>query len=327
MTGVCTEETKEPDGPDRCLGRTAKTAAVRFQGVVRRYGHHLALDHLDLEVGRGETLALLGPNGAGKSTTISLLLGLLRPDAGSVEVLGMSPHQAMAQGLMGAMLQQGSGNGLPPGVRVGAVLDLVHRLYPNAPPLEVTIERSEIGPFLGRQTNRLSGGEAQRVRFAVAIVGGPELLFVDEPTAAMDVEARRAFWRVIGKLGEEGHTIVFATHHLDETDHADRVVVINRGRVVADGPGATLKAATATRRLQFVVERPDEHLLDTLEGVTDVKVRGTGVTLDSLEADATVRDLVRKGVEFCDLEVTGVRLEEAFMALTGGDVGPREGAR
>ena len=327
MTRVGTDETKEPDGSDRCLGRTVKTPAVRFQGVVRRYGQHLALDHLDLEVGRGETLALLGPNGAGKSTTISLLLGLLRPDAGSVEVLGMTPHQAMAQGLMGAMLQQTSGNGLPPGVRVGAVLDLVRRLYPNAPPLEVTIDRSGIGPFLGRQTNRLSGGEAQRVRFAIAIVGGPELLFVDEPTAAMDVEARRAFWRVIGKLGQDGHTIVFATHHLDETDYADRVVVINRGRVVADGPGATLKAATTSRRLQFVVERPDEQLLDTLEGVTDVKVRGTGVTLDSLEADATVRDLVRKGVEFCDLEVTGVRLEEAFMALTGGDVGPREGAR
>ncbi len=326
MARVGTDEGKVSDGADGSPGGTAAAPAVHFQNVVRRYGQHVALDHLDLEVGRGETLALLGPNGAGKSTTISLLLGLLRPDAGSVEVLGMTPHQAMAQGLMGAMLQQASGNGLPPGVRVGAVLDLVRRLYRNAPPLQVTIDRSGIGPFLGRQTNRLSGGEAQRVRFAIAIVGGPELVFVDEPTAAMDVEARRAFWRVIGKLGQEGHTIVFATHHLDETDYADRVVVINRGRVVADGPGATLKAATASRRLQFVVERPDEHLLDTLEGVTDVTVRGTGVTLDSLEADATVRDLVRKGVAFCDLEVTGVRLEEAFMALTGGDVGPREDA-
>jgi ABC-2 type transport system ATP-binding protein len=121
---------------------------------------------------------------------------------------------------------------------------------------------------------------------------------------------------MIRTLSGEGHTIVFATHHLDETDHADRVVVINRGRVVADGPGATLKAAVATRRLRFVTEDVDLLVLDRLVGVTDVEVRGSGVALDSLDADATVRDLVRKGVSFCNLEVTGARLEEAFMALT-----------
>ena len=294
--------------------------ALRFDGVVRRYGTHVALDHLDLTIRRGEMVALLGPNGAGKSTTISLILGLLRPNAGTIEVLGTTPHQAMARGLVGAMLQQGSGNGLPHGVRVGSALDMVRRLYADPAPLDVIVERTGIGPLLGRQAHRLSGGQAQRVRFALAVAGDPELVFLDEPTAAMDVEARRSFWQGVRQLGREGHTIVFATHHLDEVDHADRVVVINHGRVVADGPGATLKAAVSTRLLRFVVDHPDEEVLDGLEGVTDVEISGTGVALNSLDADATVRDLVGRGVEFRDLEVTGARIEEAFMALTSGTV-------
>jgi len=300
--------------------------ALRFDGVVRRYGKHVALDHLDLDVAQGETVALLGPNGAGKSTTISLLLGLLRPHAGTVEVLGTSPREAVAQGRVGAMLQTGSGSGLPSGVRVASALQLVRRLYRNPAPFDLTVERAGIGALLGRPTQRLSGGQAQQVRFAVAIAGDPELVFLDEPTAAMDVESRRSFWRMMRQFGEEGRTIVFATHHLQEADQvADRVVVINRGRVVANGPGATLKAAVATRLVRFVAQHPDEQALDGLEGVTDVAVRGTGVTLNSLDADATIRALVHSHVAFSDLEVTGAGLEEAFVALTECDPAPRGG--
>lgn len=309
-------------GQSRCSERPP---ALRFDNVVHRYDQHVAVDHLQLEVARGETVALLGPNGAGKSTTISLVLGLLRPASGSVEVLDTTPQTAMARGLVGAMLQQGSGNGLPHGVRVSAALALVRGLYRNPAPAELTVERAGIGPLLGRQSHRLSGGEAQRVRFAIAIAGNPELVFLDEPTAAMDVGARQEFWQVVRRLGSEGHTIVFATHHFDEVDYADRVVVINHGRVVADGPGAALKAAVSTRLLRFVLDRPVESLLNSLEGVTDVQVRGTGVALNSLDADATVRDLVRKGVEFRDLEVAAARLEEAFIALTGGNGGRESG--
>ncbi len=299
--------------------------ALRFNGVVRRYGKHVALDHLDLQVAQGETVALLGPNGAGKSTTISLLLGLLRPHAGFVEVLGTSARQAVAQGRVGAMLQTGSGSGLPPGVRVSSALQLVRRLYPHPAPFDLTVERAGIADLLGRQTHRLSGGQAQRVRFAVAIAGDPELVFLDEPTAAMDVDSRRSFWRMMRQFGAEGRTIVFATHHLEEADViADRVVVINHGRVVANGPGATLKAAVATRQVRFVTDGPDEMLLDHLEGVTDVVVRGVGVTLNSLDADATVKALVHHGVEFSDLEVTGAGLEDAFVALTECDPTPNE---
>jgi ABC-2 type transport system ATP-binding protein len=300
--------------------------ALRFDDVVRRYGDRVALDHLTLHVARGETVALLGPNGAGKSTTISLFLGLLRPDAGSLQVLGTSPRQAVADGRVGAMLQTGSGSGLPPGVRVATALQMVRQLYRRPASFDLTVERAGIGSLLSRPTHRLSGGQAQRVRFALAIAGDPELVFLDEPTAAMDVESRRSFWRMMRQFGREGRTIVFATHHMQEADEiADRVVVINHGQVVANGPGATLKAAVAVRQLRFVTGHPDEDLLDRLEGVTDVVVRGTGVALNSLDADATIRALVHSGVAFRDLEVTGAGLEDAFVALTGGDRTPDGG--
>jgi ABC-2 type transport system ATP-binding protein len=323
MTGL-PSRTRPDAGVSSCCSDAAdRELALRFDDVVRRYGDRVALDHLSFQVGRGETVALLGPNGAGKSTTISLFLGLLRPDVGTVEVLGTSPRQAVAEGRVGAMLQTGSGSGLPPGVRVATALHMVRQLYRRPASFDLTVERAGIGGLLGRPTHRLSGGQAQRVRFALAIAGDPELVFLDEPTAAMDVESRRSFWRMMRQFGQEGRTIVFATHHMQEADEiADRVVVINHGQVVANGPGATLKAAVAIRQLRFVTGHPEEDLLDNLEGVTDVVVRGTGVALNSLDADATIRALVHSGVAFRDLEVTGAGLEDAFMALTGCDRAP-----
>lgn len=296
----------------------ARPVALSFQGVTHRYGPRMALDHLDLEVRQGEVLALLGPNGAGKSTTISALLGLVRPQEGRVEVLGSDPRRSVADGRVGAMLQSGSGIGLPPGVRVDNALGLVRSLYRRPLPLDQIVERADIGAFLRRRTDRLSGGQAQRVRFAIAIAGDPEVVFLDEPTSAMDVESRQGFWRMMRDFGNEGRTVLFATHHLAEADViADRVVVLNHGKVVADGPGATLKAAVATRRLRFVTDRPNRAMLSELDGVTEVEVCGTGVSIDSLDADATIRDLVGGGVPFRDLEVTGAGLEQAFVELTG----------
>jgi ABC-2 type transport system ATP-binding protein len=309
----------DPSGEagDRATGRPP---ALSFTAVTHRYGERRALDRLDLSVAQGEVLALLGPNGAGKSTTISALLGLIRPQEGTVRVLGTDPRQAVADGRVGAMLQSGAGVGLPPGVRVEQALRLVRRLYRHPAAFDLTVERAEIGALLRRRTDKLSGGQAQRVRFALAIAGDPEVVFLDEPTSAMDVESRQVFWRMIRQFGEEGRTVVFATHHLAEADQiADRVVVLNHGTVVADGPGATLKAAVATRRVRFVADRVDRAQLNELEGVTEVAVCGTGVALDSLDADATVRALVAAGVDFRDLEVTGAGLEEAFVALTRCD--------
>jgi len=286
--------------------------ALSFRNVTHRYGARIALDRLDLDVPRGEVLALLGPNGAGKSTTISALLGLVRPQHGRVEVLGSDPRQAVSAGRVGAMLQSGSGIGLPPGVRVDETLDLVRRLFRRPAPRDQIVERANIGALLRQRTDRLSGGQAQRVRFAIAIAGDPDVVFLDEPTSAMDVESRQGFWRMMRAFGDEGRTVLFATHHL--------VVVLNHGKVVADGPGATLKAAVPTRRLRFVTDRPDYAQLSELDGVTEVGVCGTGVSIDSMDADATIRDLVGAGVPFRDLEVTGAGLEQAFLTLTGGPV-------
>jgi ABC-2 type transport system ATP-binding protein len=178
-----------------------RPVALTFQSVTHRYGPRIALDRLDLDVLQGEVLALLGPNGAGKSTTISALLGLVRPQEGRVEVLGRDPRQSVADGRVGAMLQSGSGIGLPPGVRVDQALGLVRRLYPRPATLDHIVERADIGALLRRRTDRLSGGQAQRVRFAIAIAGDPEVVFLDEPTSAMDVESRQGFWRMMRDFG------------------------------------------------------------------------------------------------------------------------------
>lgn len=304
----------------------APSPALRFCDVSHAYGPHRALDHLDLTVERGETLALLGPNGAGKSTTISILLGLVKPLEGTVSVLGMDPRGAVGSGRVGAMLQTGTGTGLPPGVRVGDVVRLVRRLYARPASFDVIVERAAIGALLRRRTTQLSGGQAQRVRFALAIAGDPEVVFLDEPTAAMDVDARRTFWKMIRHLGDEGRTIVFATHHLAEADQvADRVVVLHHGRVVADAPGATLKSAVTCRQVRFVAELLDRSAYAALDAVSGVEVRGATVTLDSSDADASVRALVRSGIVFKDLEVTGAGLEEAFIALTSAPLPTQAG--
>jgi ABC-2 type transport system ATP-binding protein len=305
-------------GAGGCSEARAGGPALRFSGVVHRYRSLVALDHLDLEVARGETLALLGPNGAGKSTAISIVLGLQRPQHGEVSVLGTDPRSAMASGKVGAMLQVGGGSGLPHGVKVGDLVAMTSRLYRHPCPPERTLARAGLTGLVDRPTHRLSGGQAQRLRFALAIVGDPELVFLDEPTIAMDVEGRRAFWAMMRGFSDEGRTVVFATHHLDEVDAvADRIVVMRRGSVVANGPATTIKAMVPKRRVRFASAGADPIRLRELDGVDAACVRGSEVVLDSLDADATVRSLVASGVSFSDIEVTGADLEQAFVALTG----------
>jgi ABC-2 type transport system ATP-binding protein len=291
--------------------------ALNFDRVTHWYGPSRALAGLSLQVCRGETVALLGPNGAGKSTIISLLLGLVRTQTGKVEVLGTTPRRAVARGRVGAMLQTGSGSALPPEVDVAAALRLVRNLYPNPAAVDSIVAQSGIGPLLQRRTDQLSGGQAQRVGFALAIAGDPELVFLDEPTAAMDVTAQREFWDMIRQFGRNGRTTVFATHHLREADRvADRVIVVHHGIVVADGPGAVLKAAVGSKRICFSCGPGDPAQLEALEGVTDVEVRGDGVVLNSMDSDATIRQLVASGIAFHGLEVTGADFEAAFFSLT-----------
>jgi len=284
-------------------------------GLAKSYGPTVALAGLELHVATGETVALLGPNGAGKTTAISVLLGLLSPDAGQVQVYGRAPSRAVAAGLVGAMLQDA---GLMPGVRVGELLAMVRGLYPRPLPLDDLVGIADLGSLLGRRAGRLSGGQAQRVRFAVAIAGDPLLLVLDEPTAAMDVQARRNFWRQIHGFAGRGRTVLFATHYLHEADDAaDRVVVIAAGRKIADGAPAAIKAEFGDRQVRFTLLQGSPARLAALDGVRAVERDHARVTLHSVDPDATVRSLAGSGLAWSGLEVGGLDLETSFLRLLG----------
>lgn len=289
-------------------------AAVSLRGLTRSFGSNRAVRGLDLEIEQGSTVALLGPNGAGKSTTISMLLGLLEPDRGEVRILGRSPRRAVAEGLIGAMQQDA---GLMQGVRVGELLEMVRHLYRRPLPMLELVQSAGLESLLGRRADRLSGGQAQRLRFAMALAGDPAVIILDEPTSAMDVDARHAFWRRMERLAEAKRTILFATHHLEEADAAaDRVLVVARGRVIADGSPAQIKGRLGQRRIRLTTAEAPERL-ECLDGVGRVERGGRQATLYTVDADATLRDLVARGLRWRDIEIGGIDLEDAFMSLTG----------
>jgi ABC-2 type transport system ATP-binding protein len=286
--------------------------ALEISGLTVRYGDTLAVDGLDLAIPAGSTVALLGPNGAGKSTIVNAVLGLLNPESGAIRVLGRSPRDAIRAGTVGAMLQHG---GLPSEARVGEVLDLVRHAFPQAWPLDDLVVTAGIEGLLARPVEALSGGQRQRVLLALALAGAPPLLLLDEPTSAMDVEGRRAFWTTMRGLAGRGHTVVFATHHLDEADAvADRVIVVADGRIIADGSSAQVKAGVAGRTITFTAS-PD-RTLDGLPAVSGVTWQGDRATLTTADADATLRALLADGGSLPDLEVRGASLEQAVLALT-----------
>jgi ABC-2 type transport system ATP-binding protein len=318
-SAVASVRTDPIPAPQLELGTPLQAAgdrpAVWAVGLAKSYGPTVALVDLDLEVAAGETVALLGPNGAGKTTTIGLLLGLLAPGRGQVRVYGRPPSQAVAAGLVGAMLQDA---GLMPGVRVGELLAMVRGLYPRPLPLDELVGLADLGSLLRRRADRLSGGQAQRVRFAAAIAGDPLLLILDEPTAAMDVQARRNFWRQIHGFASQGRTVLFATHYLHEADDAaDRVVVIAAGRKIADGPPAEIKADFGDQQVRFTLIQGSPELLDALDGVRAVEQDHSRVTLHSGDTDATVRSLISSGLRWSGLEVGGLDLETSFLRLLG----------
>jgi ABC-2 type transport system ATP-binding protein len=283
--------------------------AITLTGLTKTYGSLTAVDALDLSVPSGQIMALLGPNGAGKSTTTEMVLGLTGPDAGRVEVFGADPITATRRGDVGAMLQNGV---LLWDVPVRRLLTLMHGLYAHPLPLDEVIERADLTSILKSNTNKLSGGQAQRVRFALAMMADPRLLILDEPTVGMDVDARRAFWAAMETLTAEGRTVVFATHYLDEADEfADRIVVLDGGRIVADGTGSQIKAVVGGRRIGFTGPARDYA---ELPGVTAQEQRGARTVLTSTDSDATLRALLADP-SVADVEVSAPSLEDAFVSL------------
>ena len=303
-------------------GATAAPAAgVELRGLHKSFhgpdGPIRAVDGVDIAIAGGETVALLGPNGAGKSTTIDLLLGLLAPDDGTVTVFGRSPSQAVADGAVGAMLQTGD---LIRDLTVRELVAMMAALYPAPMAVEEVLAITGSASFADQRTQKLSGGQTQRVRCAVALVADPELLVLDEPTAAMDVEGRHAFWTTMREFAARGKTVLFATHYLEEADaYADRAVLMARGRVVVDGPTTEIKAMVGLRTIRATLPGADLAALARLPGVVSADGRGEAIVLRCSDSDAAVRALLQAHPEARDLEITGAGFEEAFMELTRGD--------
>ncbi|GAA3881536.1 ABC transporter ATP-binding protein [Streptomyces lannensis] len=288
---------------------------VGFDRVTKAYGAVRAVDGLSLELHPGETVALLGPNGAGKSTALDLLLGLKHADDGTVRVFGTGPREAIVAGRVGAMLQSG---GLMDEVTVAELVRLACDLHPKPYKPADVLARAGISQIADRKVNKLSGGQAQRVRFALATAGDSDLIVLDEPTTGMDVAARQAFWATMREQADQGRTVLFATHYLEEADAiADRVLVLHRGRLLADGTAAEIKAKAGARRVSFDLEGTiDEAPLRALPFLTSIDVSGQTVRIQSTDADATVHALYGLGVYPRNLEVAGLGLEQAFVAIT-----------
>jgi ABC-2 type transport system ATP-binding protein len=293
-----------------------------FDGVTRRYGQVTAIDRLSLGIQRGQTVALLGPNGAGKTTAVELLLGLTNPDQGVVRLFGGLPANAVAASRVGAMLQDA---GLPQGAKVAELIGLVRSLYPEPLSVADTLRLADLEQVARRQVQRLSGGQRQRVRLALALAGNPELLILDEPTAALDVDARRTFWQRVHGYVSAGRTVLFATHRLEEADAvADRVVVIAGGRLLADGTPEQVKAQAAGRStISVAADSLSRELLERLPAVAAVEEDRGRLTLHSADPDVTVRALLQHAPQVRGLEVTRAGMEAAFLHLTHQEGGTR----
>jgi ABC-2 type transport system ATP-binding protein len=303
----------------RTAARPAAAAvpAVALRGLTKRFGAVTAVDGLDLTIEPGEIVAFLGPNGAGKTSTIDLVLGLSRPDAGTVGVYGRAPRTAVAHGLVSAVMQTG---GLLKELTVRETVELTATLFAHTRPVAEVLERAGIADIADRRVGKCSGGQQQRLRFAMALLPEPDLLILDEPTTGMDVEGRREFWAAIRADAERGRTVLFATHYLEEADaYADRIVLVSHGRVVADGTAAEIKARSSGRRLTATwagITAADAVALRGLPGVEDVELRGDTVLLAARDSDAVARHLLT-ATPARDLQITSRGLEDAFLALTG----------
>jgi ABC-2 type transport system ATP-binding protein len=303
---------------------TASGTAISLDGLAKTFrspqGPVHAVRGIDVSVSAGETVALLGPNGAGKSTTIDMLLGLLPPDAGGVSLFGLAPREAINRGMIGAMLQTGE---LVRDLSVRELVTMMASLHERPLDPDEPLELAGLTSIADRRTQRLSGGETQRARLAVALVSDPELLVLDEPTVAMDVEARRHFWSSMREFATRGKTVLFATHYLDEADaNADRAVLMAHGRIVADGATTEIKARVGTRTIRATLPGAELEELSSLPGVALADRRGEAIVLSCRDSDQAIRALLERYADARDIEIAVAGLEEAFVQLTSEPEAP-----
>jgi len=297
----------------RAAATAAPLWAVDATDLHKSFGAVTAVDGVTLRVRPGEIVAFLGPNGAGKTTTIDMMLGLSQPDSGAVRVFGESPRGAISHGLVSAVLQTG---GLLKDITVRESLDLTASLFADTRPVAEVMQRAGISEIGDRLVGLCSGGQQQRLRFAMALLSDPGLLILDEPTTGMDVEGRRSFWSAIRADAARGRTVLFATHYLDEADeYADRIVLMSRGRIVADGTTAEIKNLVSGRIVHATLPGADPVAIAALPGVDDVETKGDRVAIHTKDSDAVARHLLTQTAAR-DLEITAQNLESVFLALT-----------
>jgi ABC-2 type transport system ATP-binding protein len=320
------------------MDTTAPPAAVELRNLVKAFkgpgGEHpiRAVAGVDLSIAPGEVVAFLGPNGAGKTTTLDIILGLTTPSSGAVSVFGAQPRQAVAGGRVSAVLQTG---GLLRDITVRETVQMIASTFPRHSGVEHVISRAGLTSVAGRKVSKCSGGEQQRLRFALALLPDPDLLILDEPTAGMDVSARREFWDTMHADADAGRTVVFATHYLEEADSfAERIVMIAGGRIVADGSTARIRSQASGRSvsadLPHATAASALAALRSLPHVVEVTTQGHRVTVTSTDSDAVALTLLRE-LDGSSLEIISGSLESAFMTITAGAEQPagtdREGSR
>lgn len=286
---------------------------AELSGVSKRFGKIAALDGLDLEVRHGELLALLGPNGAGKTTAISLLLGLTQPDAGSARLFGQSPQLLEPRRQVGVMMQEVA---FPAELRVHEQIDLVASSYPDPISPERAMELTHTTPLANRPYGKLSAGQKRQVQFALAVCGRPKLLFLDEPTVGLDVQARELMWVTLRRLVERGASIVLTTHYLEEAEAlADRVAVLAKGRVIATGTVNEMRSLVVRKRISCRSTLPIEEL-KAWPDVQTVAIDKDMVQITTSNAEAVVRRLLASDRDLHDLDVRRAGLAEVFTELT-----------
>lgn len=286
-------------------------------------GRTHAVDGVDLEIARGDILALLGPNGAGKTTLLDILLGLTTARSGDVSVCGLAPREAVRTGRLSALLQTG---GLLPDLTAGETVRMIAALHTDPADVDEVIDTAGVRPFSSRPVGKCSGGQQQRLRFALALLPRPEIIILDEPTAGMDVSARREFWDRMRAQSSEGATVIFATHYLEEAEQfARRTVLMDGGRVLADGPTDEVRARAGAAYVT-VTWTPTATELRGVPFVSEAASEGSRVSFRTEQPDELARHLLT-ATDARGLTVRPAGLEEAFRLLTDDARGPGDTER
>jgi len=296
-----------------CDSKTSITTLARLENVSKRYGNITALNGLNLSVHAGEILALLGPNGAGKTTAVSLMLNLVEPDSGKVSLFNQDPQELAARQRIGVMLQSAE---LPETMRVSELIELTQSYYPNLRDLKEIAEMAGIADLLKRPYGKLSGGQQRRVQFAMAICARVEILFLDEPTVGLDIEAREAMWTSLRKLVAEGCSIVLTTHYLEEAEAlANRVMVIAQGSVIAEGSVESIRSRVALRKIRCISSL-DTSVINQWPHIDSAVRDGQYLTIQTMDAESIARRLLDEDAGLTQLEIKRAGLAEAFIELT-----------